>query len=171
MPHIHKFVAAITIVSAPLAGASGAQAEAEQHCVVSVVGRGVDGRFVTSPEACYPTFSEAMASIGYDVVDGAPVPSGDQDMGAMSFVIGTHYDGASGTGSSLTVNGDDCTGGWLNLSSSWINRISSTRNGCPRVRHADGYNLTGTMEETYNFGGVSNLTFLNNAANSIQYLT
>jgi hypothetical protein len=85
-----------------------------------------------------------------------------------SFTIGVHFDGFSFTGDSFTVVGDDCSGGWLNLSASWVNRISSTMHGCPRIRHFDGYNLTFTSQTTVAPGG--NLLLLANATNSIQYL-
>jgi hypothetical protein len=82
--------------------------------------------------------------------------------------IGVHYDGASLTGSSLTVMGADCTGGWLNAPAGWSNRISSTAHGCPRIRHYDGYWLVSPEETTLWPGG--NLLALNNRTSSIQYL-
>jgi hypothetical protein len=86
-----------------------------------------------------------------------------------TFSIGVHYDGFDLTGSSLTVVGVDCLGGWLNLPSTWNNRISSTLNGCPRIRHYDGVNLGTPQETTFSPGG--NLGALNNIASSVQYLT
>ncbi len=78
-----------------------------------------------------------------------------------------HYDGSNLTGSTLTVNGGACSGGYTNLSATWINRISSTLNYCPLVRHYDGYNLTGSSQTTTTTSW--NLTSLNNLANSVQY--
>jgi hypothetical protein len=88
---------------------------------------------------------------------------------ASTFTLATHYDGAGFSGASTSVVGSDCNGGWLNTSSTWDNRISSTKNGCPRVRHFDGDNLTGSSESTT--GGGGNLGALNNRTNSIQYTT
>jgi hypothetical protein len=82
--------------------------------------------------------------------------------------IGVHWDGPGLTGSSFTVIGSSCSGGWLNLNALWTNRVSSTQNYCPVIRHYDGYGLTGSHEDTYAPGG--NLGFMNNATNSIQYL-
>ncbi len=163
MPSASKLFATMTILGATMASPPPAGADSETHCVVAVVGRGADGSFVTGPESCYPSFSEAMASVDGD--------SGDGSLGTTSFAIGVHYDGFSGSGSSLTVTGDSCTGGWLNLSSTWVNRISSTRNGCNRITHFDGYNLSGSTESTFTAGSTTNLSSLNNATNSIQYLS
>src|ERR1019366_4402030 len=85
------------------------------------------------------------------------------------FILGIHYDGQNWTGSSTSTVGSDCLGGWLNVSNAWNNRIRSTWNGCNRIRHFDGYNLTGTWEDTYSPGG--NLTALDRATSSIQYTT
>jgi hypothetical protein len=41
--------------------------------------------------------------------------------------------------------GDDCLGGYINLSSTWDYRISSTMNGCYRIRHYDGSDKTVTL--------------------------
>ena len=69
-------------------------------------------------------------------------------------------------GSTSTVGGD-CNGGWLNTSSAWNNRIGSTANGCPAIRHFDGANLTGSVVITSAPGG--DLGVLNNKTTSIQY--
>jgi hypothetical protein len=145
---------------------SPAHAQAEQHCVVTVVGQQADGMLRTTTPRCYPTFPEAMSSIGLAASGRFP----SQPAGIESFALAIHYDGFDGTGSSLTVNGLACNGGWLNLSSTWINRISSTWNGCGHVDHYDGNNLTGSIEETAGVGVRTNLTTLNNATNSVQYL-
>ena len=140
------------------ARAAGADQSAERHCVVVVVDQRPDGELVTGPETCYPTPVGAAGSSGGE----APTMQTTS-----SIVLAVHYDGANFTGSSLTVWGSACNGGYLNLSSSWVNRISSTNNICYRVRHFDGYSLTGASEDTVGSGG--NLGGLNNAANSVQY--
>ena len=141
------------MVVAPSATA-GDQARQEEHCVVRVVGRAPTGELETTKPECAATRAAAMAANGGALMS--------------SFTIGVHFDGFSFTGDSFTVIGDDCSGGWLNLSAAWINRISSTMHGCPRIRHFNGYNLTFTSQTTVAPGG--NLLLLANATNSIQYL-
>jgi hypothetical protein len=163
------FVALTTLVGvAPSPPANAAPAE--QHCVVRVVGTAASGELLTSRPSCYATFDAAMAAVGMDSAAGS---GGDRrpSRAAMtaSSTIGIHYDGFNWTGSSTTVVGDNCAGGWLNVSATWNNRISSTLHGCPRIKHFDGSNLTGTAETTFDPGG--NLTTLNNRTTSIQYLT
>lgn len=149
-------------------GAAAGAGPAEQHCVVHVVDRTSQGELIVSDPSCYPTFDEAMRAEGVDAwgIDAASV---DAATTTTTFTIGTHYDGANFTGSSMSVVGSDCAGGWLNVSASWNNRISSTVNGCPRIRHYSGYNLTGSTQDTYAPGG--NLTALDNQTSSIRYLT
>lgn len=96
-------------------------------------------------------------------------PRGDGLVGASSFALGIHFDGAGYTGASFTVSGDDCAGGYVNVSASWNNRVSSTLNGCPVVGHFNGQNLTGTSQTTTGGGGT--LTYMDNRTSSIQYRT
>jgi len=137
------------------AATAGGEVRQEEHCVVRVVGIKPSGELITTKPECSTTRAAAMARA-------------TQRGQLSSFAIGIHFDGASFTGDTFTVVGDDCTGGWLNLSAAWINRVSSTLHGCPRIRHFDGYNLTSSFQTTNWPGG--NLTALNNATNSIQYL-
>ena len=83
---------------------------------------------------------------------------------AATRVIGTHFDGLNRTGSSISIVGTDCSGGHVNLSAAWTDRISSTQNGCATVRFFDGFDKTGAWEDT-----AFNLSALNNQANSIMY--
>lgn len=159
-------------LAASFATVPSAQARGERHCVLRVVGQRPSGELVTAPATCFASFADAMASIGVDT-RGIPNPNpetlaaaGRLDS-AVTFAIGVHYDGANWTGSSSTVTGSNCLGGWMNVSSTWLNRISSTWNGCNRILHFDGYNLTGSYESTMGDGG--NLSALNNRTNSIQY--
>jgi hypothetical protein len=124
-----------------------------EHCVVRVTGTKPTGELVTTSPVCSTDRGRALRAAGVTLAD---VP------------IGVHFDGAGLTGSSFTVVGSTCSGGWLNLSALWINRVSSTQNFCPVIRHFDGYNLTSASEDTLSPGG--NLSSLNNKANSIQYL-
>jgi hypothetical protein len=147
-------VAAVTMVT-PTAGGSEPRAALtkEQHCVVRVIDKAADGELRTTAPVCSATRADAMRQLGTEATD---------------WPIGIHFDGPAYTGSSFTVVGADCTGGWLNLNAAWINRVSSTMNGCPRIRHFDGYNLV-TPSETTLYPG-ANLLSLNNKTNSIQYL-
>lgn len=149
-----------------------AHAAAEEHCAVRVIGKKADGELMTSPPECRSTYSDALAAVGVggaDTLQAGATSDELQAFAATSSTIGTHYDGFGLTGSSFSVVGSDCSGGWLNLSTTWKNRVSSTANGCPRIRHWDGDNRTGAWEETYGAG--ANLSTLNNKANSIQYLS
>lgn len=153
-------------------GVAAGPAPEGRHCVVQVVGQRPSGELETTPEQCYSTFADAATAAGIPDVDASDSPASVSDAQlAASWAIGIHYDGFNGTGASLTVNGDDCSGGWLNVSASWVNKISSTRNGCNRVSHFSGTNLTGSVESTFGVNALTNLSGLNNATDSIQYLT
>ena len=169
-----SIVGAVVIAAwtlAPIGVAAGPSLKGT-HCVVQVVGQRPSGELETTPEQCYSTFAEAATAAGIPGVDASDSPRSISDAQlADSWAIGIHYDGFNGTGASLTVNGDDCSGGWLNVSASWVNKISSTRNGCNRVSHFSGTNLTGSVETTFGVNTLSNLSGLNNATDSIQYLT
>jgi hypothetical protein len=163
-----RLIAAVAVIVLASSGADAALAKpAEQHCVVHVMGRGPEGQLAVSEPACYPTFLEAMSAEGVDAW-GADAANAE-GLVAATFTIGIHYDGVNRTGSSMSVVGSDCAGGWLNVSAAWDNRISSTLNGCPRIRHYAGPNLTGATKDTVTPGG--NLTGLDNQTSSIRYLT
>jgi hypothetical protein len=124
-----------------------------EHCAVRVTGMDPDGQLRTTKPTCSADQSAALRAVRTAASD---VP------------IGVHWDGPGLTGSSFTVIGSSCSGGWLNLNPLWTNRVSSTQNYCPVIRHYDGYNLTGAFEDSWYPG--ANLGYLNNATNSIQYL-
>jgi hypothetical protein len=155
MSRITAILVGITIVLVSAGPATAAERGRADQCVVHVVDQLASGELIVSDPECYSSFAVAMQA------EGATA--------AASFVIGYHYDGAGFSGASTTVMGTNCSGGWLNLSAAWNNRISSTKSGCPRIRHFNGANLTGSSETTLSPGG--NLTALNNASTSIQYLT
>ena len=76
----------------------------------------------TTPAACYPTASEAMASVGI-AADTEQAALAAQSAGTLSvtsdFIIGIHYDGLNWTGSTMTVVGSNCSGGWPPATISW----------------------------------------------------
>jgi hypothetical protein len=143
------------------------------HCVVTVEGAKPSGELVTSAPRCFATIGEALRSAGLPVVGSGDTPrqmaASGQMATASDYTIGIHYDGFGYTGSSFSVVGSGCIGGYLNMSSAWNNRVSSTWNGCPKIRHWAGVNMTSISESVYSPGG--NLTTLNNETSSIQYLT
>ena len=137
--------------------AEAAQVEPEEHCVIVVVDQEPDGELITTEPECSASRPVALQR--------ARSASGR----ASTFVIGAHYDGFAYGGSSLSVLGDDCLGGWLNVPAGWNNRISSTSHGCPQIRHFDGYYLVTPEQTTFPPG--ANLILLNNRTSSIQYLS
>jgi hypothetical protein len=135
------------------------------QCAITVTGQLPTGQFTTEPMTCW------LAPEGVTVVPKASSTTDSSDRvspmngSTPPGIIGTHFDGFNFTGSYISVSGWTCSGGWLNLSSGWINRISSTNSPC-WVAHFDGYDLTGDVE----YATFANLGALNNRANSLQYV-
>lgn len=143
----------------------------ESHCVVFVTGQLEGGELVTSAPDCFSSLALADAW----AAAAAPasilnIPGSGGGAAASSFVLGRHYDGFNGSGSSIAVVGSSCTGGHWNTGSSWANRISSSYNGCPTLRHYDYPNKGGSSQYTSGAGTIDNLTSLNNDAESVAYL-
>lgn len=163
-------VVAVLTSMGPTAGATSSDSNTEiTHCVVSVIDQLESGEYVLSDEECYSDFSSAMESLGLG--ESADTP-GKAEAAALSIqsTLATHYDGASYTGSSFSVLGINCLGGYVNMSASWDNRVSSTYSSfCPRVRHWTGVNLSGQYQDTLPSGNLSSP--VNNTVSSIQYLT
>lgn len=141
-------------------------------CLLTITGQAKSGEFLHGDPQCWlvtpgdraePWATQAPTRAGLEPGPSLGAGSGIGVTSAFT-TVGTHYDGAWYTGSYITVQGTVCNGGWLNLSWDWINRISSTLSPC-YVYHWDGYYLSGWSE-----GGWSpNLTYMNNAANSLSY--
>lgn len=148
----------------------------ETHCVINVIGERPTGELLVGEPRCYLKFSEAVE----DVTKGS-IQLPENTRGTIlfkdarfassfsSFTLGTHYDGYNGSGSSISVVGSSCTGGYWNTGISWRNRISSSYNGCTRLRHYDYANLGGASENTYGAGTIDNLGSLNNRTESVSY--
>jgi hypothetical protein len=164
-------VAAAAALIPSTAARAAEPATTRDQCVESVIGRSDTGELITTAPRCFGTLEDALSSVGYSRDAARVVRSGsgspERVTAAASVTIGVHFDGANRTGASITVSGDLCDGGYLNLSSDWINRISSTFNSCPNTRFFDGFDKTGTVEPTTL--STNNLAILNNAANSILY--
>lgn len=177
---MHKtlLVTSITAIALLLPGVSTAtQAGEETHCVVDVIGEKTSGELIVSEPRCYTTFSAAIedASEGALVLPRSAtgaVMFEDADVAgaASSFTLGIHYDGYNGLGSSISISGTSCSGGWWNTGTTWHDRISSTYNGCARLRHYTNANMGGAYEDTKGAGTTDNLTVnLNNKADSVSY--
>jgi hypothetical protein len=166
--------AVLLMAAVPVAAEPG---RAEVHCVVQVVGETSGGELLTEPLGCYPSFVEAVAVASGGTVRLAPGISGEAAFtdpvveGLLStFTLGIHFDGYNGTGSSITVVGSSCTGGYWNTPTWFSNRISSSYNGCYRLIHYDYAYLGGASEHTVGARATHNLSVLNNRTESVQYL-
>jgi hypothetical protein len=172
-----RLVVSVAVVAVWMLGAGPAVGEVETHCVVEVVDQRADGELVLSEPRCYWSFAEAMfdasdgaAQLGSDSSGAVLFEDGPTTEGVLaSFTLGIHFDGFNGSGSSISVVGDSCTGGWWNTGASWANRISSSWNGCYRLKHHDGPNKSGASESTVGVGATRNLSVLNNRAESVSY--
>lgn len=166
----------IAMVLAVPATVAASQSVGETHCVIEVVGEQSDGKFITAPEVCFDTFSEAIAyaSGGTVVLDSstsgsAALTDGGVALALSTFTLGIHYDGYNGTGSSRTVVGSSCSGGWWNAGS-FANKISSSYLGCGKLVHYDYSNIQGARYTATGAGTTANLYGFNNRTNSVQYL-
>lgn len=140
----------------------------EQHCVAFVLGEDPNGELVLSEPECFSTYSLVLDRI-VDSVEAVSDRFSDTPAPAAAFTLGRHFDGASGTGSSISIVGSSCTGGYWNTGSAWANKISSSYNGCSRLRHFDLANKAGTYEDTFGVGQTDNLVGLNNKTESVAY--
>lgn len=168
-------ITAIALLLSPLV-TPVAEATNQTHCVVNVVEQLADGQLIFSEPRCYPQFSAALE----DASDGTLVlprfargtllfDDSSLALAASSFTLGIHFDGYGGSGSSITVVGTSCSGGWWNTGTAWKDRISSSYNGCSRLRHYDYANRSGSFEDTVGAGTTDNLLVLNNRAESVSY--
>lgn len=153
-------------LSAVVSVGTASAAKTTEHCLARVVGKSESGELKLSTPVCYATYAEVLSHVGGGAA-AQRAGGGATTMSGGTFIIGTHYDGAWYTGSSFSVEGSDCYGGYLNLSGWWANRVSSTANGCPTIWHYYWPDLGGSSEATT--GGGGNLSTLNNLSESIQY--
>lgn len=159
-------IATLGLVLALLGGWSpGIAAPTETHCVIAVVPQEPSGRLRTEHLGCFFYPVEAQTAV-------AELKSSRESLGLASFTLGIHYDGTNGTGSSITIVGSSCGGGYWNTGPTWANRISSSYNGCPRLRHYDLPSATGAYADTTGAGTTDNLPgALNNKTESVAYLS
>lgn len=148
------------------------------HCVVTVLDQRPDGEFVVTAPECHGSLAGALRSSldldshAFDRLNGSELLSSAQDKGLLlSMTLGVHFDGLNGTGSSISVVGAGCTSGYWNTGAAWANRISSSWNGCYRLRHYDGPNKGGSFGDTVGAGSTHNVPAgINNTAESVAYL-
>ncbi|MGH8870975.1 MAG: hypothetical protein ACRDWS_03265 [Acidimicrobiia bacterium] len=164
------------VLLAAIPALANAPESVELHCLVVVQGQMASGELIVSRPECYVSFEEAMSVASGGLVSAEQAPSGeelfsDPEAGNLlvSFTLGTHFDGSNGSGSSISVVGSSCTGGYWNTGASWANRISSSWNGCHRLRHHDGPNKTGTSADTVGSGTHNLPSFMNNKTESVSY--
>jgi hypothetical protein len=134
-------VAVLTTAPVTFSTASGA---APKVCTVAVTGQLPSGQFTLGPVSC--------GTGGGVVALSGPT------------VIASHYMGSWFTGSRLDVTSTYGCGGWLDMSLTWRNVISSTSSGCG-VAHYDYNGLLGNSENV----SYGNLSSLDNRTNSIAY--
>jgi hypothetical protein len=125
---------------------------------------------------CFDTFEGVASFLGAgDVASLAGLTpqefvSDPQYAAASSNTLAIHWAYTSNPGS-ITITGGQCNGGGLNLSSAWDNRIEATiHKGCGTIKHWDGDNYTGDMEQTQ--GGWDDNVWLgplSGRTNSIKY--
>jgi hypothetical protein len=136
-------LAVVVAVAAVVVVTPSAASAAEQHCSMTVIGQTRRGQLVTTPITC-----------------------GEEGGFSILSVIAVHYTGANFSGSTLSIQGGPCNGGWLNMPAGWENVVSSTWSICDTT-HYDGYGLSGSSE-TLGVGG-GNLGSLNDRTNSVRY--
>lgn len=174
--HRVSWLAAVVVVVVaatprPAVSSTGAEAqEQESHCVVEVIGQDADGELVVGPAVCFDTLADALGDAVFGLHRTGRMGLGLEGPMRADFVLGTHFDGANGSGSSISVKGSSCTGGWWNTPSSWDNRISSSYNGCYRLAHYDYPNKGGDRYDTTGVGQTDNLSAaMNNRTESVAY--
>lgn len=158
-------VSAGVVAPTVVAPAQAQDGESEgAHCVLQSEGR-TEYEQVVGEVTCVDTFAESAALLGYDDVE-TPAELVEA-AAALSSDVAVHFDGLNYTGDTLTVSGA-CDGGWINMSSAWNNRISSTLSSCGRVRHFLDLDLGGSYYDTTGSGNLP--SGFSNAISSVKYL-
>lgn len=167
-------VVAIATMLVPAISSVAANPESgESHCVVEVAEQKPNGELVLGSPICFDRLTDALEHAEHSRLEIDSISArGLESVATLSssFVLGTHFDGYNGSGSSISVVGNSCTGGWWNTSSAWDNRISSSYNGCYRLRHFDLPNKAGDRYDTTGVGQTDNLSAaMNNRTESVAY--
>lgn len=161
-------------VAIPYAAPAQASTDAEppkgEHCLIETSGVDEANNLIVTETSCFDSFAEVLTKLGADDVAADARPANlDRSQIGLRAIIGVHYDGGSYDGDSFTVTGSTCTGGGLNVSSAWNDRISSTVNGCYRIEHFEHGGFAGATFNTYGSGGSMNGSTMNNKTTSIKY--
>lgn len=148
-----KVLVLASLVAVPTGATAASTTTKVKNCSITVVGKDAStGQLITSDPVC----SSGPAAAGGAQAMSASLPSG---------VLAIHYTGYNFSGSTLTVYGSGCTGGWLNVPAAWANWIASTQSDCV-TSHYDYFYLTGDVEAIW---GSGNLTYMAYRTNSLQY--
>lgn len=149
----------------------------DSHCVVVVTGETGQGQLIAGSPRCFDDLSEAMGFASAGSLQPAPGAAGDTvspegavAAGVSRFILGIHYEHSGGRGSSVTVVGSSCSGGYWNAPSWLANKISSSYHGCGTLTHHDLPNLGGAAYSTTGIGSTQNLPGFNDRAESVRYL-
>ncbi len=164
---------AALLVVVPATAQTAERQATEEHCVAVATDEAADGRLILSEPECFSSQEEAAAAVAA-VADQAPSDSATAGSPELSqplstITLGIHYDGTSGTLSSIAITGSGCTGGYWNALGWWSNRISSTWNGCYRLKHYDFSGKAGMSTNTYTVGDLDNLGWFSNMTGSVSY--
>lgn len=179
-------VAALVLVAGvTFAASSPADAkvkEPERHCIARTTKAVAEAAApAATPTQCWDSRAEANAAL---VARGVlPEGAGDgraelvardaHNMAARAngqdVILAVHYADDAFEGSSLTVYGTFCDGGYLNTDSYWSTRISATWQDCDVVGHWTLPNLWGAVEDTFKPGAILGSP-LNDNVKSIEYL-
>lgn len=165
-------IAAATLTPSAAAARGVEVTEIETHCVVRITAQAEDGEFQMSSPECHPTKKEAAQAAAEPFLNPQAADLGSRVFAMSSFTLGIHYDGYNGSGSSITVVGSSCSGGYWNTPTWFDNRETSTYNGCYRLRHYDKPGKSGYYTNTYGAGTTDNLSsWMNNRTESVAYFS
>ena len=157
-------VIASGIVFVGQAGASARPGGTEQHCVIEVTGV-EDGVFLTGPEVCFGSQTEAVihaASVGAE-------SSGQVALASGTNTIGTHFTSTSYSGSSVRIVGTTCGGGVWYPTGAWNNNIESSLHHCGSSP-TTFYNSSSCAGSPHRIqGAVPSLGQMNNRASCVRY--
>jgi len=166
-------IAGAMVVAIPAgAGAKTELVEKEQHCVVYVTEKTGEGELKMSDPTCLASREAASELASRPIFKPQMADIDGMAYGFSNFTIGIHYNGSNGTGSSITVVGSSCTGGYWNTPGWFDNKESSAYNGCYRLRHYNNPNKSGMGANTYGAGTTDNLpSYMNNRTESVAYFS
>lgn len=146
--------------------------KSESHCVVYVVDKTDKGELKMSAPTCAQSIEGAAEIASRSIFLPQSAALDGLAFSHSTFTLGTHFDGSNGTGSSITVVGTSCTGGYWNTPGWFDNKTSSSFNGCARLRHYDKPNKKGAIASTIGAGTTDNIPgFMNNRTESVAYFS